>query len=55
LPSGPECDNGRYDLDELPEPDTGWELIQPFGINNRGEIGGIGTLEAHDRIRLAPA
>ena len=41
-----------YDLNELLEPAAGWELIQAFGINNRGEIIGIGSQSGRDRIVL---
>lgn len=45
-------DNRLYDLNELLEPGCGWELIQAFGINNRGEIVGIGSQSGQDRIVL---
>lgn len=41
-----------YDLNELLEPGCGWELIQALGINNCGEIVGIGSQSGHDRIVL---
>ncbi len=41
-----------YDLNELLEPEAGWEMIQAFGINNRGEIIGIGSQSGQDRIVL---
>lgn len=44
--------NRLYDLNELLEPNTGWELIQAVGINNRGMIIGIGALHGEDRIVL---
>jgi probable HAF family extracellular repeat protein len=44
--------NRLYDLNELLAPDAGWELIQAFAINNRGEIIGIGSLSGQDRIVL---
>lgn len=45
-------DNRLYDINELLEPDGGWELIQAFSINNRGEILGIGSRSGNDRIVL---
>jgi probable HAF family extracellular repeat protein len=44
--------NRLYDLNELLAPDCGWELIQAVGINNRGEIVGIGSQSGQDRIVL---
>jgi probable HAF family extracellular repeat protein len=44
--------NRLYDLNELLEPGGGWELIQAFGINNLGEIVGIGSQNGLDRIVL---
>jgi probable HAF family extracellular repeat protein len=41
-----------HDLNEFLDPDTGWELIQALGINNRGEIIGIGSNGEQDRIVL---
>jgi probable HAF family extracellular repeat protein len=40
------------DLNHMLEPDSGWELVQAFGINNRGEIVGIGSYGGQDRIVL---
>jgi probable HAF family extracellular repeat protein len=40
------------DLNDLLDPDCGWELVQAFGINNRSEIIGIGSREGQDRIVL---
>lgn len=45
-------DNRLYDLNELLAPNCGWELIQAFGINNRGEIVGIGSQSGQDRVVL---
>jgi probable HAF family extracellular repeat protein len=45
-------DNRLYDLNELLASGGGWELIQAFGINNCGEIVGIGSLGGQDRIVL---
>lgn len=45
-------DDRLYDLNELLESDGGWELIQAFSINNRGEILGIGSRSGADRIVL---
>jgi probable HAF family extracellular repeat protein len=45
-------DNRLYDLNELLQPDAGWEMIQAFAINNRGEIIGIGSQSGQDRIVL---
>jgi probable HAF family extracellular repeat protein len=44
--------NRLYDLNELLDPGAGWEMIQAFGINNLGEIVGIGSQDGHDRIVL---
>lgn len=41
-----------YDLNDLLDPNSGWELIQALGINNEGEIVGIGALSGEDRIVL---
>jgi probable HAF family extracellular repeat protein len=40
------------DLNELLEPEAGWELIQALAINNRGEIVGLGSQNGRDRIVL---
>jgi len=40
------------DLNDLLDPDSGWELIQAFAINNRSEIIGIGSQAGQDRIVL---
>jgi probable HAF family extracellular repeat protein len=44
--------NRLHDLNEFLDPGTGWELIQALGINNHGEIIGIGTYTGQDRIVL---
>ena len=44
--------NRLFDLNAMLEPDSGWELIQAFAINNRGEILGVGAREGQDRIVL---
>jgi len=43
---------GLVDLNDLLDPQCGWELVQAFGINNRSEIVGIASHEGHDRIVL---
>jgi len=45
-------DQQLHDLNAMLEPGTGWELIQAFAINNRGEILGLGAREGEDRIVL---
>jgi probable HAF family extracellular repeat protein len=45
-------DNRLHDLNEFLEPGTGWEVIQALGINNHGEIIGIGSHVGEDRIVL---
>ncbi|HUO26870.1 MAG TPA: hypothetical protein VMU61_14480 [Candidatus Aquilonibacter sp.] len=45
-------DNKLYDLNTFLEADSGWELIQALGINNRGEILGVGARAGGDRIVL---
>lgn len=45
-------DNRLHDLNEFLDPETGWELIQALGINNHGEIIGIGNCTGRDRIVL---
>ncbi len=45
-------DNRLLDLNELLEPGIGWEVIQALGINNHGEIIGIGSHVGQDRIVL---
>jgi probable HAF family extracellular repeat protein len=45
--------NGRlYDLNDLLQPGSGWELIQAVAINDNGEIIGIGSNNGTDRIVL---
>jgi len=44
--------NRLHDLNEFLDPGTGWELIQALGINNHGEIIGIGSCTGQDRIVL---
>ena len=41
-----------YDLNEFLHPYGGWELIQAFAINNRGEIVGVGSHNGRDHIVL---
>jgi probable HAF family extracellular repeat protein len=45
-------DKRLHDLNEFIDPKTGWELIQALGINNHGEIIGIGSCTGQDRIVL---
>jgi probable HAF family extracellular repeat protein len=45
-------DNQLHDLNEFLEPGTEWEVIQALGINNHGEIIGIGSHVGEDRIVL---
>jgi probable HAF family extracellular repeat protein len=45
-------DHRLRDLNEFLDPGTGWELIQALGINNHGEIIGIGSYTGQDRIVL---
>ncbi len=44
--------NRLYDLNELVEPGTGWEVLQAVCINNHGEIIAIGSHTGEDRIVL---
>jgi probable HAF family extracellular repeat protein len=44
--------NALLDLNDFLDPQAGWELIQAFAINNRGEILGIGSHTGQDRIVL---
>jgi len=44
--------NALLDLNDFLDPEAGWELIQAFAINNRGEILGIGSHTGQDRIVL---
>jgi len=44
--------NRLHDLNEFLDPAAGWELIQALGINNHGEIIGIGSYTGQDRIVL---
>jgi probable HAF family extracellular repeat protein len=41
-----------YDLNEFLQPCGGWELLQAFAINNRGEIVGVGSHNGRDHIVL---
>jgi probable HAF family extracellular repeat protein len=45
-------DHRLHDLNEFLDPGAGWELIQALGINNHGEIIGIGSCTGQDRIVL---
>jgi probable HAF family extracellular repeat protein len=45
-------DNQLHDLNTFLEPGTEWEVIQALGINNHGEIIGIGCHVGQDRIVL---
>lgn len=45
-------DNRLHDLNDFLDPGAGWELIQALGINNHGEIIGIGSYTGQDRIVL---
>lgn len=45
-----------YDLNELVEEDTGWELLVAEGINARGAITGYGRIDGRTRaFLLVPA
>jgi len=44
--------NRLLDLNELLDPNQGWEILQAVGINNCGEIVGIGCQSGQDRIVL---
>jgi len=44
--------NRLYDLNDLVDPTGGWEVLQAVGINNCGEIVGIGCQAGQDRIVL---
>jgi probable HAF family extracellular repeat protein len=45
--------NGKlHDLNDLLQPDSGWELIQAVAINDNGEIIGIGSNRGADRVVL---
>lgn len=44
--------NRLYDLNELIDPEAGWELLQAVCINNHGEIIAIGSHTGQDRIVL---
>jgi len=45
-----------YDLNNLVPADSGWDLQQAFGINDAGQIVGIGTHSGVDRpFLLTPA
>jgi probable HAF family extracellular repeat protein len=45
-------DNKLHDLNGMLDKSGPWEVIQALGINDRGEILGIGALEGRDRIIL---
>lgn len=45
-------DKRLYDLNQLLQEDGQWELIQAVGINNNGEIIGIGARDGEDHIVL---
>ncbi len=45
-------ENQLNDLNSMVEAEAGWEIIQAFAINNRGEILGIGARDGYDRIVL---
>lgn len=44
--------NRLLDLNDLLDPNEGWEVLQAVGINNCGEIVGIGCQSGQDRIVL---
>ena len=44
--------NRRLDINDLLDPNEGWEVLQAVGINNCGEIVGIGCQSGQDRIVL---
>ena len=44
--------NRLLDLNDLLDPNQGWEVLQAVGINNCGEIVGIGCQSGQDRIVL---
>jgi|SRR5579864_7698300 len=44
--------NRLLDLNDLLDPNGGWEVLQAVGINNCGEIIGIGCQSGQDRIVL---
>jgi len=44
--------NHLHDLNDFLDPEAGWEVIQALGINNHGEIIGIGSYTGQDRIVL---
>jgi probable HAF family extracellular repeat protein len=44
--------NRLQDLNEFLDPSAGWEVIQALGINNHGDIIGIGSFTGQDRIVL---
>jgi probable HAF family extracellular repeat protein len=45
-------DHRICDLNDCLERDEGWEVIQALGINNLGEIVGLGSREGQDRLVL---
>ncbi len=44
--------NVLYDLNELIDRADGWELVQAVGINDQGQIVGIGMLDGEDHVFL---
>jgi len=45
-------DGAMHDLNDLIDPDAGWELVNALGINNRGEIVAVGHCGDADRVVL---
>ncbi len=44
--------NTMYDLNDLVVGAPGWELVQAVGINDRGQIVGVGLLDGEDHVFL---